>query len=84
MYFEMSHSSNRGLTSADEGIMERVARAGLKAYHDLLNKHKVKYVQLPLDNIEGPPIDIWLETFESIIMNANLLLTSMMVKYCWI
>ncbi len=42
-------------------------------YIDLLNRHDVKYVRLPLNNMEHPPLDIWFETPESIALGFDLL-----------
>ena len=44
-----------------------------RAYLDLLNRYSVKYVQLPLNTLERPPIDIWFETPESINLGFDLL-----------
>jgi hypothetical protein len=41
-------------------------------YLDLLNRHNVKYVHLPLNNKEDPPLDIWFETVESINLGFDL------------
>jgi hypothetical protein len=42
-------------------------------YVDSLNRNNVNYGQLPLNNMENPPLDIWFETPESIGLGFDLL-----------
>ena len=65
----MSSSFSKGY----EVIIHTKEKESQRTYLDLLNSHDVKYVQLPLKNMEHPPLDIWFETPESISMGFNLL-----------
>ena len=56
-----------------EVIIHTKEKESRRTYIDLLNRHDVKYVRLPLDNMEHPPLDIWFETPESIDLGLDLL-----------
>ena len=65
----MSSSFSKGY----EVIIHTKEKELQKTYRDLLNRHDVKYVQLPLNNMEHSPLDIWFETPESINLGFDLL-----------
>jgi hypothetical protein len=56
-----------------EVIIHTKQKESQSTYLDLLNRHNVKHVQLPLNNKEDPPLDIWLKTIESINLGFDLL-----------
>ena len=65
----MSSSFSKGY----EVIIHTREKESQRTYLDLLNTNDLKYVQLPLKNMEHPPLDIWFETPESIDLGLNLL-----------
>jgi hypothetical protein len=56
-----------------EVIIHTREKESQRTYLDLLNTNDLKYVQLPLKNMEHPPLDVWFETPESINVGFNLL-----------
>ena len=65
----MSSSFSKGY----EVIIHTKEKELQKTYVDLLNRHNIKYVQLPLKNMVYPPLDIWFDTPESISLGFDLL-----------
>ena len=65
----MSSSFSKGY----EVIIHTKEKESRRTYIDLLNRNDVKYVRLPLNNMEHPPLDIWFETPESIALGFDLL-----------
>ena len=64
----MSSSFSKGY----EVIIHTKEKESRRAYLDLLNSHDVKYVELPLNNMEHPPLDTWFEKPESIGLGFDL------------
>ena len=64
----MSSSFSKGY----EVIIRTKEKESRRAYLDLLNSHDVKYVELPLNNMEHPPLDTWFEKPESIGLGFDL------------